>query len=420
MQREFIKPKIDPIKIQPLFKKKFSPVTSPIEALDSDLKPLAAVSVEPKNLDIKCLYNEKLEIIRDIVTYSSKYDTNYSIRARFKKILELSKRLENLVKVSNDQISSELQFHKKLKKSLKKANVITLSPQILNENSCPIQQTSIQVCISISGVHCIALISSREGTNEFGIDFYSGNDSLIHSYNLSYPMGTYPDTFEHVFIEKVLKKMHFYNLNGQMAVKYLEENENKEYLVVNLRGSRSEYCVTITQIDEKYFELSIFDYSIKVLGKELEINDLSELKTLEKKHFVKSCIESKLTLISNELAWGLSDWTIRKNLKKNKTWRDIKPNLLETEGDDDKYDILKVQGKVFVSRTELMIQFIYNTITQKTKIIVEINSKTIRIPQEAYEKEFKALKQLQKYRVWSFTILKSLEFSYFLKKLLFI
>ena len=99
----------------------------------------------------------------------------------------------------------------------------------------------------------------------------------------------------------------------------------------------------------------------------------------------------------------------------------VRPNILDFPRNEllDHYEIEKYSGFIRIFTYKFHVIFLFNTVLQKVRILIETENLKVKIHQESYKKEFKFIKSLQKQEFCSKTILKSLELYWFLKKVLF-
>lgn len=407
-------------RIQPLFKKKFSPMRSQLTSSNS-------IHSEPKafhhDLDLKAseyksLHNEKLEIIRDLITYTSKYENAYSTRARLNKILSLGKDLENLIKSSTEQISIEIKFQKKLINNLEDVKNITTTEKVDKDKLPDDDEDTVKICVNVSGVYCISFITYDRSMRHFDIDLYGENDANYFSYHLN---SLIKDTIENLpsrLTECILNNMYFCTYQDRMVLRFRSGPINEEYIVVSIKGHTEEVCVCLKELPST-FELCLKSKSLAINKSDLKIKSIDELKTSGKRHMVRSIIEEKLCFIHGELHWELSEWEVSKKLKKKNTANEIKARISGQKDFLDDYEVVVTSGTVVVMNTKLKIDLIFNTILQKTRILVNYNNQSVKIVEEDFANEFKLLKRLQKVSICSVTMIKSLEFLRFLKVVLF-
>ena len=422
ISNERISIKSEPKRIQPLFKKKFSPIQSPLSINNPNTnlcdKKLINSEIDHQRIESKHLYNEKLGIIRDLLSYSAKYDSHYSMRARFLKILNLIQNLEELIDASTEQITTEERFHKRLNDSMQEIEKVVVYQKETKEFLLEEDELELKLCTNISGVYCMAFISYNKSMNNYYIKIYGENNSIAYSYHLNLFIKSSIQELPEKISVHILDKMHFCMDNNQLSLKYSDVYLNEEILVVKLRGINNETCVKVTE-KGKMFELSMENSSICINKQQLKISNIKELRISGRRQLVKNLLESNLSFINYEIGWGLSDWEVLKKTKIQivsgifRKISEINVNTLE------EYEKIVHKDEIILLMNNLKITLYVNTILEKIRILVELDNFSIKIHEECYPKEFKFLKQLQKYSICSATIVKSVEFAHFLKGILF-
>ena len=264
----------------------------------------------------------------------------------------------------------------------------------------------------------MAFISYNKSMNNYYIKIYGENNSIAYSYHLNLFIKSSIQELPEKISVHILDKMHFCMDNNQLSLKYSDVYLNEEILVVKLRGINNETCVKVTE-KGKMFELSMENSSICINKQQLKISNIKELRISGRRQLVKNLLESNLSFINYEIGWGLSDWEVLKKTKIQivsgifRKISEINVNTLE------EYEKIVHKDEIILLMNNLKITLYVNTILEKIRILVELDNFSIKIHEECYPKEFKFLKQLQKYSICSATIVKSLEFAHFLKGILF-
>ena len=290
------------LQIQPLFKKKFSPINTPADSISANIAETSKQTINDvnPNSEIKQLYNEKLGIIKDLISFCTKYEQSHSMRARFTKILNLSKQLEVLISQSTTQIDSEINFHSKLANSLEKVKNFVL-PEETPSFSKEIDENAIKICSNISGVNCIAFVTFNRSMTHFFINLYGSIDRLVYSYHLNLSIKPKTSYMLSNINEEIVNNLYFCMFEDNLILRYDQNKRDLEYLVLNTKGRQSKTCVTIKENQES-FELGFKGAFINVPKTDLNLKSLNDLKLSGKKYLVRKIIETRLSFVNDKLA----------------------------------------------------------------------------------------------------------------------
>ena len=408
--------------IKPLFKKKFNSSAIhiiPLSTTDSDRKVSLIDHSDHHNYEIKQLYNEKLGIIRDLISYTQKYDTSYSLRARFLKVTNLLKDLEGVIDDSAHRMSIESNFHQKLENSLREVHNVAMNPKPSKEFINEEDESLVKICTNISGIHCVALITCNRNMSSFDISVHGINSWTIQYFHVKVPVKSAVSSREQILKALILDKMYFCLHHNRIVLRYNPDTSDGEVLVVQLRGHTTETCVVIKEIEDR-FELSIGKTFTTVLRSELKINSIREIRSSEKRYLMKNIIESKLSLIDSKVSWGLSLWEVMRNTTEQVTHSGVlNSKIAVNQGLLKEYENPIIKGTLKILDHLLNITLSIHTILGKMRILIEFQAYSVTLHQEYYENEFKFIKRLQKHDTCGLTLLKSLEFKHILQHLLF-
>ena len=404
--------KIEVKRIQPLLK-----IRNPIS---SGIKKGKDCKNGPNGLEhLECfnLYSIKLGLIRDLISLSSKYQSDYSMRARFSKILKLSQSLDSLLQISAERIRMDTKIRDGIVESWKMMENVKIDEKVTNEVEI-LDDDSIKICTNISGVYCICFVTFNSKFTQFDISVYSRNDIDYHSYHLSQkvPVDKKFDDLNINFL--ILNKLYFGMHIDRIVLRYRNQPGKEESIVVSVQGILNKCCVLIKEEDSEY-RLETLNSFLNIPKNELKIQSIEEIRDPGKRSLIRFELEQNLSYINGDLCWKMSQYLINKSLNRKTCTNIVKKQFFDRRDKLDQYEEVALSETLMIRNTNAKVDLIFNNFLQKNRILLTLGQMSIKITEEEYKKEFKSMKKLQNTNFCSYTMVKSLEFISFLNKILF-
>jgi hypothetical protein len=418
-------------KIQPLFKKSFGQAEETLkkhiedEGIQSTSGPINR-SVPPKikirnisaaknsglsreNLEflINKLKSEKLEVFRDLFTYTEKYDHKLCTRARLFEMKGLCHDLLEMSRVASERLNEENDLFGYLQ-----MGTLTLSQEkFLCEESEEEQQETeefYQKLVGISGVPCICLVKVLEDENvNLSIYPYLSNQAIAVDLDINRE----EQDLEEILTRSVFPFLTFSSFTNGIGLKHLESPFGNYKFYLNLRFSSQpvEVLVVLEGLD---IQINCFEETLSIQDQHLF--DLLYHENLLQAGFYLSDNLFYFPGNSTPLVWKAKNWEIEKFEKKDAK---VQMKFREIQEFPGKFDVFyKFCFEITVKNLEVKVW--KNLVSGKGKISLRSGDELIEIKEEVYHEEFLLLLSFQDLDLrWAKTTLpKSLEFQMFLEK----
>ena len=357
---------------------------------------------------INKLKSEKLEVFRDLLSYTEQYDHKLSLRARLSEmkglcqdLLEMSKRAAERLNIEND-LFGYLQI-----------GTLTLTSEKFvceeSDEEMEEQQEFYQRLVGISGVSCICLVKLLESQN-INISIYPFLTNQAIAVDLDISCET--EDLDELLSQNVFPFLSFTSFSDGLGLKHLEIPFGTFQFIVLLKHLKSPVEVQLT-IKESLVV-------VKCLEEELTLNDLVLLDLLyhEKILQASSYVSENLVYIGAEgeksLLWKARNWEIEKFLNKKNEQKVRFKDVPRVLGKFDEFFSLCFEG--FYKGIGVAVW--KNLVSRKLKIVLRAAEELLEIKEESFQEEFFVLLSFQDFnlKMCGRTFLGSLEFEGFVSR----
>lgn len=435
--------------IKPLFRKQFpvqsrTPSVLPVSTNEHKTKEETPETEPEINFEIKKLLSERLNVIKELISYEDKFEHKLSTSARLHKMLELSSKLENKAKEAQSSIQEEKAMFQKLASGIEAINNLqqvqpTLKEEAFETETKPIE---FEYCAEVSGVVCLAYIKADKQLKNWTIHFHPFNTCEVFEFELeevgiSVQEAVLGGRFlKHVVHWDVMPYFYFTSENSRMTLCYDKEHGLSFLsLIATLEGSNLPYVSLHIEEKDQGFLISVKEpqisqeqLTVEVDKTRLGTQSLLEVSSSKKQAELKSILQKKLMIVvknqKKKLMWvgGISmikKWFAGKFFeeKKIKNQPSFEPTLVQTYYGE--YDIEKFRGCIEKLGKDTTVLLSHNTITDSIVVTVKTPSQQKVIREEHYQSDFELIRNLQfDSEISYYTLFKSLELRHLLFKLL--
>ena len=265
-----------------------------------------------------------------------------------------------------------------------------------------------QKLVGISGVACICLVKFIESGNlNISIYPYLSNQAIAVDLDVNYQ----DQDSEDLLSRSILPFLTFTSFTNGIGLKHIEGTQGTYKFYLNLKIINSP-----TEVDICIKEQNI---EIKCYGLTLVIQDLYLLDLFLKENLLQAAFyltENLFCFVGAEpgLVWKAKPWEIERFDKKEEKFLIRFREVQEIQGKFDELYCFCYEDLV----NEVKVQVWRNLVSGKIKICFRNNEKMIEIKEEIYQEEFLLLFSFQDIdvRFARNTMLKSIEFKYFMNK----
>ena len=420
-------------KIQPLFKKSFGQAEETLKKhIEEDSIHQADLNNRPSNISSKIkirnisnpktgsalnrenleylinkLKSEKLEVFRDLFTYTDKYDHRLCTRARLSEMKSLCENLLEMSKIAAERLNIENDLFGYLQ-----MGTLTLSQEKLlcedSEEEEGDNEEFYQKLVGISGVACVCLVKFIESGNlKISIYPYLSNQAIA----VDLDVNSQDQDSEDLLSRSILPFLTFTSFTNGIGLKHLEGTHGAYKFYLNLKMINSPTEVGIS-VQEQNIEITCN-------GLTLLIQDLYLLDLLLRDNLLQAafCLtENLFCFLASEpgLVWKAKPWEIERFEKKEEKVLARLSEVQEIPGKFDDFYCFCFEDLVH----EVRVQVWRNLVSGKIKICFRSQEKVIEVKEEIYQEEFLLLFSFQDIdvRYARNTMLKSIEFKFFMNK----
>lgn len=424
-------------KIQPLFKKSFGHTEEVLKKHleDSDSMNISDLSnnrsqyskskikvrtvsvsknssstMSRENLDylINKFKSEKLEVFRDLLSYTDQYDHKLSLRAR---LIEMKGLCHDLLEMSK-KASERLNIENDLYGYLQIGTLSLANEKFVHEDSDDEQddlQDFYQRLVAISGVGCICLVKFIENQNiNISIYPYLTNQAIAVDLDISCEA----DDLDELLNQSVFPFFSFTSFNNSLGLKHLEIPSGTFQFIVQVKFNKDPIDI--------HLKLNNNEILLTYIDQELVINDIMLLELLyhDKILQASSYLSENLFYFEADgqktLLWKAKSWEIEKILmRKDEKKRRFK-KIPKTQGKFDEFFSLCFEG----CYKNMQIAVWKNLVNRKLKIVFVDGDECLEVKEDAFQEEFFFLLTFQDFNLKKCkkTILQSLEFEAFVNQ----
>lgn len=367
-------------------------------------------SISRDNLEylINKLKSEKLEVFRDLLSYTEQYDHKLSLRARLSEmkelchgLLEMSKRAAERLNIEND-LFGYLQI-----------GTLTLAREkfVCEESDEEMEESQdyYQRLVGISGVSCICLVKLLENQN-INISIYPFLTSQAIAVDLDISCET--EDLDELLNQNVFPFLSFTSFSNGLGLKHLEIPFGTFEFIVMLKYNKVPVEVQLT-IKENKVVLNCFDEELILIDLVL-LDLLYHDKILQASNYVSENLLYFEVEGEKNLIWKAKNWEIEKFLnKKNeeKSRFKVVPRVL---GKFDEFFSLCFEGFY----KDIQVAVWKNLVSRKLKIVLRAGEELLEVKEDSFQEEFFILLSFQDFNLkkCQITFLQSLEFEVFLNR----
>ena len=421
-------------KIQPLFKKSFGQaeetlkkqMEEDVSVLQPDLhsrpsntsnkikfrnisNPKSSSALNKENLEylINKLKSEKLEVFRDLFTYTEKYDHRLCTRARLSQMKSLCQDLLEMSRIATERLNIENELFGYLQ-----MGCLTLAQdKFLSEDSqeepCD-NEEFYQKLVGISGVACICLVKQIDNGNiNISIYPYLSNQAIA----VDLDVNCQDNELEELLTRSIFPFLTFTSFTNGIGLKHVEGTFGtyKFYLCLKFVDSTSEVDICI---NEENIEIRCHQQTLII--QDFYLVDLLLKDNLLQASFYIS--ENLFCFLGKEpgLVWKAKGWEIQRFEKKDVEVQVRLRDVQEVQGKFDEFYCFCFEEMV----KGVNVQVWRNLVSGKIKICFRDHERVIEIREEIYQEEFLLLFSFQdiNVRYAKITMFKSIEFEYFFNK----
>ena len=388
----------------------------------------STIPAEELQLLLQKLKCERLEILKDLWTYESRYIDKLSMRARIKEIRNNAVDLQARLKATQDNIVKQREILQFLEASLKTVTHISHAKPSETKLQFEVPENSFKSVVHISGLVCLVSVTPDPNLSYFTIHLYppvSCHALVTQSSALYLDTSNKGARYMMRMIRRhVLTNISLSYSNSKLSISASGIRDFRVFYTRIKGWSAPLAPVLITQLEGEY-EIAIQDPKapLKIVIYEPRLNEFFPIENLP------SCRLSKLSsfvhknlrvLRSNNkhiLEWGShnleSIFTKTKARPKFDT-DDKKPGIFEQRED------LVITGEIMLDDLCAYIEIRRNLLIDKMRINVNLEGLQLNFKQEENEELFRIYLSLQnlRYTRQVRTLLSSLEMQCLVKKLL--